>query len=207
MISRLRDFGRENSSWLLLALGFFIAGYLVALRALTGNPQAFHLILEQLERLMDLGEDIYSSHALRGIYLVLLNNTVATFSIILFAVILGLPPLFSLFGNGSLMGVVAVLMAEQGMSFPAFFVLGILPHGILELPAFFISAALGLKIGYHVVFPLPGETRLNSLKLNFREAAKMAPVIFLLLAAAACIEVLVTPLILGPYVPPGVGPL
>ncbi len=201
MISRLRDFGKENFSWLLLACGFFTAGYLVARTALGGNPLAFQLILEQLEKLMELGDDVYTSHPIRGIYLILLNNTVASFSIILFSVILGLPSLLSLFGNGTLMGVVAMLMAEEGISFPVFFFLGILPHGILELPAFFISAALGLKIGYHIVFPLPGESRVNSLKMNFREAAKMAPVIFLMLAAAACIEVLITPLILGPFVP------
>jgi len=201
MVSRLRDFGKENSSWLVLSCVFFVAGYLVAVTALRNNPLAFQLILDQLERLMELGDSIYSSHPLRGIYLVLMNNTVATFSIILFSFILGLPPLFSLFGNGTLMGVVAILMQDQGLSFPAFFFLGILPHGILELPAFFISASLGLKIGYHVVFPLPGESRLNSLKILFQEVKRMAPVIFLLLAAAACIEVLVTPLLLRAVLP------
>jgi stage II sporulation protein M len=206
MVARLRDFGKENSSWLFLACGFFVAGYLVAVTALRNNPLAFRLIMEQLERLMELGDSIYSSHPLRGIYLVLMNNTVATFSIILFSFILGLPPLFSLFGNGTLMGVVSILMRDQGISFPAFFFLGILPHGILELPAFFISASLGLKIGYHVVFPLPGESRLNSLKILWQEVKRMAPVIFLLLAAAACIEVLVTPLLLKAVLP-GAGPL
>ncbi len=201
MIARLRSYVRENVSWLLLACGFFTGGFLVALTALGSNPQAFNLILDQMEKLMELGENIYSSHPLQGIYLILLNNTVASFGIIIFSFLLGLPPLFSLFGNGTLMGVVAVLMAEQGISFPVFFFLGVLPHGILELPAFFISAALGLKIGYHIVFPLPGEKRLASLKILMHEVIKMAPVIFLLLAAAACIEVLVTPLILKSFLP------
>lgn len=201
MISRIREYSRENQSWLILALGFFAAGYLVASTALKNNPQAYQLVMAQLEHLVELGTTIYTAHPLRGIYLILLNNTIATFGILLFSFILGLPPLFSLFGNGTLMGVVAVLMAEQGISFPVFFFLGILPHGILELPAFFISASLGLKIGYHVIFPLPGETRVSGLKLMVREAVKMAPVIFLLLAVAACVEVLVTPLILAPFVP------
>lgn len=197
MLERLFAYGKENNSWLVLSISFFIAGFAVAFTALGNNPQVLELIFAQMEKLMQLGEDVYSSHPLRGIYIILLNNTVASFSIIIFSFLLGLPALFSLFGNGTLLGAVAVLMAEQGISFPVFFFLGVLPHGIFELPAFFISASLGLKIGYHIVFPLTGETRRNSLKILVREAKGMAPAIMILLVVAACIEVVVTPAILG----------
>jgi stage II sporulation protein M len=196
MFMRLREFVSSNSSWLVLSFGFFTAGFAVAFTALGNNPQVLELIFVQMEKLMQLGEDIYAAHPLQGIYLILVNNTVATFGIILFSFLIGLPSLFSLFGNGILLGAVTVLMAEQGISFPVFFFLGVMPHGIFELPAFFISASLGLKIGYHIVFPLPGETRGESLKIMVREVRRMAPVIFILLVAAACIEVVVTPAIL-----------
>jgi stage II sporulation protein M len=201
MLLRLRQFCKDNSSWLILSGGFFIAGFAIAFTALGNNPQVLELIFAQMEKLMKLGEEIYSAHPLQGIYLIFLNNTVATFSIILFSFLLGLPPLFSLFGNGTLLGAVAVLMAEQGISFPVFFFLGVMPHGIFELPAFFISASLGLKIGYHIVFPLPGETRRDSLKILIREVLHMAPVILILLVVAACIEVVITPSILQFFLP------
>ncbi len=201
MLMRLREFVKDNSSWLILSIGFFTAGFTVAFTALGNNPQVLELIFVQMEKLMQLGEEIYAAHPLQGIYLILLNNTVATFSIIIFSFLLGLPSLFSLFGNGTLLGAVAVLMAEQGISFPVFFFLGVMPHGIFELPAFFISASLGLKIGYHIVFPLPGETRRKSLKIIMREVVRMAPVILALLVVAACIEVVVTPAILQFFLP------
>lgn len=201
MFVRFWTYVKNNGSWLILSCIFFAAGFAVALTALGSNPQVLELIFVQMEKLMKLGEDIYAAHPLQGIYMILLNNVVASFGIILFSFLLGLPSLFSLFGNGTLLGAVAVLMAEQGISFPVFFFIGVMPHGIFELPAFFISASLGLKIGYHIVFPLPGETRVNSLRILVREVMHMAPVILLLLVAAACIEVVVTPFILRFFLP------
>ena len=202
MLSRIKAFTRENLSWLIIACIFFMFGYFLTYYTLGRYPEAMsQLITPQMEKLSELGQEIYTSHPLQGIYHMFSNNAIASFGIILFSFFLGLPPLFSLVGNGALIGAVSFILAEQNISFLPFFIYGILPHGIFELPAFIFSAALGLKIGYHVLFPLPGEGRINSMKILYREVLRMTPVIVILLVIAACVEVLVTPLILDFFLP------
>jgi len=78
---------------------------------------------------------------------------------------------------------------------------GILPHGVFELPAFLISVALGLKLGYHLIFPLPGHSRRASLRDIFKEISIVLPIIFIFLFLAALIEVFITPAVLAFFLP------
>lgn len=82
---------------------------------------------------------------------IFLNNTRSTLLILLSGTLLFIP-LLTLMFNGFLTGFVLRMVLEQGRSI-TFFILGILPHGIFELPAVFISAAIGLRIGLSYLFP------------------------------------------------------
>ena len=92
-------------------------------------------------------------------------------------------------------------LAGEGISILSFTVLGILPHGIFEIPAFIISAAFGLKLGYHLIFPLTGKKRGESLVTIWREYWSVFPLIMNLLILAAIVEVLVTPYFLQRIIP------
>ena len=78
---------------------------------------------------------------------------------------LGLIPLLVVTSNGFLLGVVAYGAVQQsGLLFLA---AGILPHGILELPAVLVSIAIGFRLGYLLALTLArekadlaGETRI-----------------------------------------------
>lgn len=63
---------------------------------------------------------------------------------ILLGMIICVFPLFSAFFNGGLIGWLA---REEGPKI----LFAIVPHGLFELPAFFLSAAIGLKLGREVL--------------------------------------------------------
>ncbi len=201
MLLKVKNYFAENPSWLSLSLLLFLAGFFLAFYTLQKVPDAFGYFNSQIKSLTELGDEVFSSSPAAGIYLLLSNNMIASFSVLLFSFFLGLPPLIGLIGNGSLLGVVAFILSEQGIKIIPFFIFGVLPHGIFELPAFFISASLGLKIGYHIIFPYPGCGRLETLKQLWQEIVRMVPAIFLLLLIAAAVEVLLTPYIIQWFLP------
>jgi stage II sporulation protein M len=76
---------------------------------------------------------------------ILYNNIKTSFLGLILGVIFGLFPLFLAALNGYLLGYVAnMVYVENGVGS----LWKILPHGVFELPAFFLSLALGLRLGY-----------------------------------------------------------
>jgi len=73
-----------------------------------------------------------------------LNNLQSTFFGIIFGIFFGIYPLISALVNGYVLGFVSSLSVNQDGLTSLF---RILPHGIFELPAIFISLGLGLKLG------------------------------------------------------------
>lgn len=155
-------------------------------------------MLEQamLPLLKELSEQVFGGHPLQGAVILFIHNLTASLQVILFGLFLGIPALLSSVANGAILGALAFQLGQQGVSLLPLLLAGILPHGILELPAFLLSAAFGLKLGYHIVFPLPGNSRLESIGKIFREIGNALPLIIVFLALAALLEVFVTPTIL-----------
>ena len=84
-----------------------------------------------------------------------------------------------------------------GAGSPLQFVLAyVLPHGIVELPVFVLSAALGLRIGASLLAPPPGFSIGQNLLWSLAAFAKIWVLIILpLVAIGALIEGFVTPLV------------
>ena len=157
-----------------------------------------NLLGSQVDALGDLAEQILTKPTATGMAYLLLNNLVATLYVVVSGIIAGLPTLFSLFVNGAVIGMILTMPGLEGNTL-AFVALGILPHGIFELPAFFLSAAFGLKIGYHIFFPLPEKGRIQSIIFIWREFTTLLPLIFIMLLLAAFIEITITPHLIGLY--------
>jgi stage II sporulation protein M len=93
--------------------------------------------------------------------------------------------------NGFLLGIISYSAVQQsGLLFLA---AGILPHGILELPAVLVSIAIGFRLGYLLVLTLArekadlaGETRI-AVRFLWRY---ITPILLL----AAAIETFITPI-------------
>lgn len=98
-------------------------------------------ILEFIEELLRKTEGMSQMELTRFIFL---NNIQSSFTGMLFGIIFGVFPVLVTVANGYLLGFVAERTTEIG----GIFVLWrLLPHGIFELPALFISLGLGLKLG------------------------------------------------------------
>jgi stage II sporulation protein M len=78
------------------------------------------------------------------IFFIFLNNLQASFFGLFSGVFFGIFPVLFAGFNGYILGVVASLtVSQEGF----LFLINLLPHGIFELPAVFISLGIGLKLG------------------------------------------------------------
>lgn len=188
---------KKNNRWIKISSLIFLASFFLGFIGAEGNMDFVIELTEPFfESLEDLAQDILNQSPGRGITLLFFNNLFASLRVIFLGVFLGITPFFGLFLNGGILGVVTSIMAGEGFSPFLFLTLGILPHGALEVPAFLISAAFGLKLGYHLMFPLEGKSRWESLAHIFKEIFGVLPFIVVLLMVAAVIEILITPLLL-----------
>ncbi len=113
------------------------------------------------------------------------NNTRASLIMLVSGTLLFVP-LLILMVNGFFMGFVLKAFLNKGHSILAF-ILGILPHGIFELPAIFLSAALGIRIGLSYI--LPKNNRIIEVSNSIKTAARVYAMLVLpLLLLSAFIE-------------------
>ncbi len=132
--------------YILFVFAFFICsaliGYLGFLNGL------FNTAMSWIEQLSENVKDFSDSYPIGVTFLlfffvILLNNAFTCFIDILLGPLAGVFPLFSDFVNGGLVGWFA---QKEGL----IILIGIIPHGIFEIPAFLISAAIGVRLGREV---------------------------------------------------------
>jgi stage II sporulation protein M len=102
-------------------------------------------------------------------------------------------PLVTLIANGWLLGFVSI-SALQKVSI--WYVLGgLLPHGIIELPAIIMGEAAAFSFGSALILALFDKGRRASLKPDLVRSCKFLALACALLLPAAIIETFVTPII------------
>ena len=187
---------KQNFNWIIIAVFFFLIGIFAASFAF-GHENFFLTDLTETQQdfLQEMAEMIFSGSPLRGIALLFFNNVIASLQMMMLGIFLSVPPLLGLFSNGALLGTLVAGLGREGISVFSFLSVGILPHGIFELPAFLISAAFVLKMGFHLVFPLPQKKRGESLGIVWREYFAIFPLVVYLLIIASIVEVVMTPLL------------
>ena len=125
------------------------------------------------------------------------NNLTAAFSAILW----GLVPFaylaaFPLGFNFFLVGALGAYYVRSGSSLGVYLV-GILPHGIFELPALVLFCAAGLYLCSRVTARVRGDKEVRILRTLSEVSTLFLYVILPLLAAAALMETYVTPRLLA----------
>ncbi len=109
-------------------------------------PESFTKIIDSfIEDLLSQTKEMsYSELA----WFIFSNNLQSSFFGMIYGIVLGIFSIITASANGYLLGYVAfeVIKAES-----AFVLWRILPHGIFELPALFISLGLGLKLGFWLI--------------------------------------------------------
>ena len=155
--------------FLIALMGFFI----IPSEALTER------ILEFMRELLALTKGLSAIGLVKFIFL---NNLKSSFIGMASGIIFGIIPMFTLIANAYLLGFVSS-MAVESNSFLSLWRL--LPHGIFELPALFISLALGLKLGSFIF----QKDKIDSLKKFVLESLRVFVLIVVpLLIIAAIIE-------------------
>ncbi|MCC6419747.1 MAG: stage II sporulation protein M [Gemmataceae bacterium] len=98
---------------------------------------------------------------------------------------LGVGTFWLMFENGVILGALAAVFAEAGQL--GAFCTGVLPHGVLEIPAILLGGGAGLLLARGLIQARPW-TRLEELARTGQEALWLACGCFPLLAVAAVLE-------------------
>jgi stage II sporulation protein M len=161
----------------IIFIGAIVIGYNGVLSDVFSAPLEW---IEELSEGIKDFTDIYPAWLIFMVFFVVifLNNAFTCFLDIILGPLLGIFPLFSIILNGGLIGWFA---QKEGL----IVFLAIVPHGIFEIPAFLLSAAIGLKLGREV---LKGKEE-RHLKDELRKGLRVYLIlVLLLLLIAALIE-------------------
>ncbi|MBS3081377.1 stage II sporulation protein M [Candidatus Pacearchaeota archaeon] len=134
---------------------------------------------ELLEEIVDSTQGL---DFLELLWFIFSNNITSSLSVLFLGAFFGIFPLFNALFNGAILGYVY----SKAASVAGYFVIWrLLPHGLFELPAIFISLGLGIHLGTSFF----GANKLKTFKFRLIESIKVFLVIVVpLLALAAIIE-------------------
>ena len=144
------QFFKNHLKWIFLGVALFFVLFIVltGLYFVNNIDQVYEIIDAFRESLKDIDLDSSSGTA-SGVFL---NNLRACAMgwVLGFIPFLFLPA-FILLANATIMGALSGVYALNGMSVAKMYIFGIMPHGIFELPAIFLSIAMGLYTCYSLV--------------------------------------------------------
>jgi uncharacterized membrane protein SpoIIM required for sporulation len=191
--------------WLGTAIGFLIVTVLVALW-MSGNHEVQSSLKtpSEIEQLVNHDFVSYYSQHPAGSFFSQgwLNNWWVSVQCIAAAILLGIPIPWMLFQNALNLGANAALMFDAGRG--DVFLSLIIPHGLLELTAVFLSGAVGMRLGWSVVSP-GNRPRAQVLAERGRAVVAVAIGLCGVLLVSAVIEAFVTPAPLPTAVRIGIG--
>jgi len=126
---------------------------------------------------------------------IMTNNMSVAFTTFALGITAGLGTIYMMVLNGLMLGVIATACAMSDMSLALWSF--VLPHGVLELPAIFMSAGAGLRLAHGLLFPgtLP---RSVSLARAGGEATRLLLGSVPILILAGVIEAFVSPTSIAP---------
>ena len=173
-------------NYIVFSTGFFIfsafSGFLFAQSNPAWAEESMQILLKQFQSL------IHPNPLIQFLIIFSHNAFAALLSLLLFFMF-GAAALFSIFSNGMIVGLVLNVYSKQVGLFSVLLLL--LPHGIIELPVFFLSSALGIWLGFMFAKSL---SRKHSFKDSFYYAVKIYLYLIIpLLFVSALIETFITP--------------
>lgn len=193
--------------WLGSAIGFFIVVAVIGIWV-AHNPevQATLGTPSEIDQLVNHDVASYYSDNPAGSFAlqVWVNNSWVAAQCIGSAILLGIPIPQVLFDNAANLGVIGGLMFHAGKG--GLFVGLLLPHGLLELTAIFLAAAVGMRLGWSVIAP-GNRPRGQVLAEQGRAVVSVAVGLVAVLLVSGLIEAGVTPSPLPTFVRIGIGVL
>jgi uncharacterized membrane protein SpoIIM required for sporulation len=184
----------KAGGWWAASSAVFVLINAILISYVASNPSVQTTIMpqDQINALVNTGfEQYYSQYQNQNFALEVWTNNAQLAGMALVGGALIVPTLWVFWQNALNTGVMGGIMIGNGRA-DIFFGL-IAPHGLLELSAFLLSFAVGLRIGWSWISPKPGRSRGQSLAEAGRAGVVVALGLVLVLAVAGCIEGFVTP--------------
>ena len=190
---------RQAWRYVLLATAMFMAGMIFAYIYVAADIERFNQIFpwEIAGGDMGDGEVVWDYPLMSAV--IMTNNIRVSIMAFAFGITAGIFTAWILFYNGMIVGALAAFIAMTGSSRDVLIFWSlILPHGVPELAAIFISGACGLMIGRAML--IPGKyTRRDAVIKSARQAVELVPGIVVMLIIAGLIEGFFTPMGVPPY--------
>ncbi|MDD4923653.1 MAG: stage II sporulation protein M [Dehalococcoidales bacterium] len=176
--------------WIVVSSVLFVSGLLIGII----SPSI--AALESLDYLIDIagGTASLSSFVLFIFYMI--NNIFKMILSFVFSPLLCILPVLSLIMNGWIISNVGYFIVDIQHYPVGFFIMGILPHGIIEIPALIIGQAAALSLGTMTIAAVFIKEKRTGLFTNLRNNLKYLAIVILLLVFAAGIEAFITPQVL-----------
>lgn len=176
--------------YMVLSAIVFGVGVVAGMMALAWIPQAAAGVEGSIAEFVQLAHGLGPL----GLFVfIVINNVVKAGVMMCLGVVFGLVPILFLVSNGIVLAVAAAIIAERAGALVA--VAGLVPHGIIELPAVLLAAAAGLRLGAVALERVrrPG----TDIKAELLKAWRFFVTLILpALFVAAVIETVLTPFIL-----------
>ncbi len=177
--------------WILAAVILFGVGVILGLTTPIGTRD---LLSEELDAFSELG-GILSPFSVRTLIFIFIRNASILLLSFHLSPIFCLLPVLALTANGWFLTLVSVALVQEVSV--GFVLAGLLPHGVIELPAFILGEAAALNFGATVVPALFKKERRKLLLPSLKQNLRYLMVACVLLLPAAVIETYVTPLLLN----------
>ncbi len=144
------EYLRSIKIYIAIVVVLFLASMVVGYFIPMSSPETAKSLVSGLE---SKAADLSGQSQPVMMFGIFVNNAGASLFALLFGLVAGLVPLLFVLSNGMVIGIVLeMIITKSGVADGiTLFLVGILPHGIFELPAVLISTAIGLKLGYSVI--------------------------------------------------------
>jgi len=183
--------GMRYRWWIVITIALFGVGIAFGL----ADPlNLASLLSDELISLGELGGILVPFTFTMFIFIFIKNVVTLLFSFI-FSPLLAIIPVVTLLLNGWLLGLVSAMVTEQQSL--GYVLAGILPHGVIELPALFIGEAAALSFGIMAVMALFKKEKRGLFLPSLRQNLRYLGLALVLMLPAAAIETYLTPLLLG----------
>ena len=142
--SKSWEYIKESKNFIWAAVIIFFVAVIIGFLY---QPNAvISIILDKIKEILMKTEGMNSFGLISYIFF---NNLQIGFMGIIYGFVLGIFPVLSIFANGYVVGYVSSsAVSSAGISS----LLNLLPHGIFELPAIFISFGMGIKFGTFIFY-------------------------------------------------------
>ena len=178
--------------WIFIAIALFGVGMVVGTTE-SGGTAGAGLFTEDLAVLEELAA-LLEPFKFTTVIFILLKNILALLVSFVFSPLFCLFPVIALMVNGWLLSFISIIVAQEESV--GFVIAAILPHGIIELPAFFMGEAAALSFGIAVMMSVISKERRSQLRTNLKQNIRYLVIACILLVPAAIIETYITPLFL-----------